>query len=78
MPRSADDNDALKALGRRVRTLRDERGLTQDQLAQLSGLHRTYISHVERGRNASLLNAFKLAQALGLELADLTRGIRVP
>ena len=61
-----------KAFGRNVRKFRGIRGLSQERLAQLSGLHRTYIGAIERGeRNITLLNAQRIASALNLTLAEL-------
>ena len=63
-----------KAFGRNVRKFREIQGLSQERLAQLSGLHRTYIGAVERGeRNITLLNAQRIAFALDLTLAELVR-----
>ena len=60
------------AFGRRLRALRTERGLSQEALADLAGIHRTYVGSVERGeRNVSLDNIGKLADALGVEVAEL-------
>jgi|SRR5471030_2057719 len=48
-----------------MRTLRDEQGLSQEALASLSGVHRTFVSMVERGvRNITIDNVERLAQAL--------------
>lgn len=61
----------LRALGNRFRELRKSAGLSQEQLAFKSGLDRTYISGIERGRrNFSVLNAFVIAEALGVEIGD--------
>jgi CheY-like chemotaxis protein/DNA-binding XRE family transcriptional regulator len=55
-----------------VRRWRNHRGLTQEELAELADLHRTYISDVERGaRNLSLESIDKLARALGISLPIL-------
>jgi transcriptional regulator with XRE-family HTH domain len=58
--------------------VRDERlnlGMSQEDLALASGLHRTYIGSVERGeRNLSLGNAYALADALSLGIGELLTG----
>jgi transcriptional regulator with XRE-family HTH domain len=52
--------------------MRLARGLSQERLAELAGLHRTYISSLERGqRNVSLDNIHALADALAVRPADL-------
>ena len=59
-------------LARRLRFLRFSRGWSQEQLAAASGLHRTYISSVERcQRNPGLDNLERLAQAFGLSVREL-------
>jgi DNA-binding XRE family transcriptional regulator len=55
----------LKRVGTKIRALRSETGLSQEDFAQKVGLDRTYISDVERGeRNVSVLNIFKIAKGL--------------
>lgn len=57
--------EKLKRFGERVRQLRVAAGLSQEQLADRCGLHRTYIGGVERGeRNVGLLNVYAIAAAL--------------
>ncbi len=64
--------DITEQFGRKVRYIRKLKNLSQDQLAELSELHRTYIGSVERGeRNITLLNANKIANALSVSLAEL-------
>ncbi|MGG5742204.1 helix-turn-helix domain-containing protein [Bacillus cereus group sp. IBL03679] len=46
--------------------------MSQEKLAEITGLHRTYISEVERGnRNISLINISKIATALDINVSDL-------
>ncbi len=66
------DRDLLKAFGKRIRSLRTARGLSQEQLAELTGFHRTYIGMVERGeRNISLSNVGVFASAFELSIPEL-------
>ena len=58
--------------GTAVRSLREDRGYSQEQLAERAGLHRNYVGGVERGeRNIALENIVKLAQALSVRTRDL-------
>jgi len=64
--------DPKIVLARNVKRLRTAAGLSQEELAARAGLHRTYISSVERGqRNVSLENIYALASALGSDPRDL-------
>ncbi len=64
--------ESRSILARNLRLLRAELGLSQERVAELSGLHRTYVSSVERAeRNISLDNIQKLARALRVEPVDL-------
>jgi transcriptional regulator with XRE-family HTH domain len=59
-----------------VHALRQERELSQERLAEMAGLHRTYISSVEQGRrNVALVNVRRLARALGVDTADLVHDL---
>lgn len=61
--------------GKLVRKLRDDAGLTQEQLAHSTGLHRAYVSTLELGyRNVTLVIIVKLAKALGVEPKELLAG----
>ncbi len=59
-------------LGRKIRKLRLALGLSQEELASYSGVHRTYIGSVERGeRNISLQNIVAIAKALSVSSSEL-------
>lgn len=59
-----------------LKRLRTSTGLSQDSVADRAGLHRTYISSVERGqRNVTLKNIYALARALGAEPKELLKPI---
>jgi transcriptional regulator with XRE-family HTH domain len=61
-----------RAFAARLRELRRSKGLSQEALAELCGLHRTYVGSVERGeRNISLDNIERLAAALGVAAREL-------
>ncbi len=62
----------LTAIGGAVHKARTDQSLSQEKLAELSGLDRTYISSVERGqRNISILNIVKIAEALSVAPSSL-------
>jgi transcriptional regulator with XRE-family HTH domain len=59
-------------LGNELRRAREEAGLTQEQLAEKAGLHRTYVSLLERGKKSpTLVVLFRLCGALGLRPSTL-------
>ena len=62
----------LLAFGQRVQELRKDRNLSQEQLADLAGVHRTYIGMIERAeKNITLCNIERIAKALKLDIKDL-------
>ncbi|MBC7820703.1 MAG: helix-turn-helix transcriptional regulator [Planctomycetaceae bacterium] len=75
MPSHAESNklsNVFVRFGARLRELRKQQGVSQESLADAAGLHRTYVSSVERGeRNISLENIDRLATALDVALSEL-------
>ena len=68
------ENGLLKWFGANVKRLRKSQGLSQEELAKRSGLHRTYIGSLENGgRNVSLINVERLAKALHVDIESLLR-----
>ena len=67
-----EETDYLKMFDSKVKTLREQLGLSQEKLAAEAGLHRTYIGMVERQeRNPSLTCIYKIAKGLGIDIKDL-------
>jgi transcriptional regulator with XRE-family HTH domain len=70
------EKQVAEAFGKRVRELRLEKGMTQEQLAEAAGLHPTFISNVERGyRVPTIVTLLKLAKGLDVDPADLVAGM---
>ncbi len=69
-------NKYLRKLGRNVRTIRLERGWTQEKLAEAAGIHPVYISYIEQGsRNPSITKILQIARALGCEATEIFQGL---
>jgi transcriptional regulator with XRE-family HTH domain len=66
----------LAAFGRNVARIRNQRGFSQDRLAEEADLDRTYVSGVERGvRNPGIRTVLRIARALGVSVGDLCKGV---
>ncbi len=65
-------DDLIKSLGRRIRELRVQRGWSQEEFADVCGVHRTHMGHLERGeKNVSFSSLAKVAGALSVPISDL-------
>ena len=61
----------LIAFGRKVREIRKAKGLSQEALADLSGIDRSYMGHIERGqKNVTLLKIYQIADALNVSITN--------
>ncbi|EPJ2205696.1 helix-turn-helix domain-containing protein [Campylobacter upsaliensis] len=59
-------------IGNRIREIRQSKGLSQEQLAEIAEVHRTYIGMIERAeKNITLVSLEKIVKALGIEIKDL-------
>ena len=66
--------DMRKLVGRNVKRIRQRKGLTQEQFAEVSGFSQQYISSLERGRrNPTVVTLYELATALGVSHMELVR-----
>jgi transcriptional regulator with XRE-family HTH domain len=69
---SSEERAFLQQVGRKIKDIRSERGLSQEQLSFDADLDRTYIGSVERGeRNISIINLKKIANALNFQISEI-------
>ena len=61
-----------KIIGKRIRTIREEKGYSQEELAEKAGVYRTYVGHVEVGKYMpSAYTLYKFSKALGVKAVEL-------
>lgn len=66
------NNQILVRFGKKLRDLRTEKGMTQEEMAERADFSRSYYTEIETGkRNVSLLNLYRLAKALEIPLSRL-------
>lgn len=71
-PKNPDESETLVLFGKRLSSVRKELGWSQERLALDSGIARSYLSGVERGkRNIALLNIVRIAETLNIPARDL-------
>ncbi|MEM4235188.1 MAG: helix-turn-helix transcriptional regulator [Candidatus Methanomethylicaceae archaeon] len=69
--------DVKVLFGQRLKIIRERKQISQERLAALAGLNRTYISKIERGeRNITLTTMMRLAHALGCNITDLFSNLK--
>ena len=79
MTKRSKANDIRVLFGDALRRHREDQKLTQEDLADRAGIHRTYLSDIERGsRNPSLINIARLAKGLMLTPSELFKGVELP
>lgn len=65
-------DERMIAFGRRVRELRKSKGISQESLAEMAGIDRSYMGNIERGeKNITLKKAYEICDALDIEIQDL-------
>ena len=71
------ETQILRQLAERIKTLREARGWTQEQLAERAAMQRSYLADLELGRrNPSVRTLVKVANAFGIAVAELLEGGR--
>jgi len=79
MSNSLNTDKTTREFGTRIRALRKDLAMSQEELGEVAGLHRTYIGHLERGEvNPSLINILRVAKALKVDPSNLVSGLKVP
>lgn len=69
-------NETLIEVGNRIKEIRAEKNITQEELSKNSGLDRSYVSSIENGKRNSTIKAIdSIAKALGVSLSDIFKGI---
>ena len=77
--KSLNVDKTTREFGSRIRTIRKELAMSQEELGDGAGLHRTYIGHLERGEvNPSLINILRVAKALKVDPSSLVSGLKIP
>jgi len=70
--RNAKDNRYLAQLGENIRKIRNQRGYSQEEFAEIAGFSRSYYTEIETGkRNISVLNLVKIAEALKADWSEI-------
>ena len=75
--RTAKDNQYLKQLGDNIRAIRQTRGYSQEEFAEIAGFSRSYYTEIETGkRNISVLNLIKIIDTLKVDPNNLMRFLK--
>lgn len=75
MSKKSANRSKLVNLGKRIQELRIQNSISQEKLADLAGVHRTYVGMIERGeKNMTIRSVEKIATALGVTLSELFDG----
>lgn len=65
-------DERMIAFGKRVREMRKTKGVSQERLAEMAGIDRSYMGNIERGeKNITLKKAYEICDALDVEIQDL-------
>jgi transcriptional regulator with XRE-family HTH domain len=75
--RNAEDKQRLLKIGDNIRTIRKQRGYSQEEFADIAGFSRSYYTEIETGkRNISVLNLLKIIEALDANVNDIFGNIK--
>jgi transcriptional regulator with XRE-family HTH domain len=72
----SNEQKFLTSFGKRLNTIRKQKNVTQEKLAEMVDVHRTYIGFIEQGkRNPSIGNIHKIAKSLKVDITELFKGL---
>jgi transcriptional regulator with XRE-family HTH domain len=75
MTRKMNDDLLLQSIGRKIKLTREEKGVTQQDLAAMCNFEKSNLSRIEAGRsNCTLKTLNKIAKALGISITELLEG----
>lgn len=75
MSKNQIEQNYLIRLGKHVRKLRVDQSISQEELAEKAGVHRTYVGMIERGeKNITVLSTLKISSALGISISNFFEG----
>ncbi len=67
-------DERMIAFGKRVREVRKDKGISQERLAEMAGIDRSYMGNIERGeKNITLKKAYEVCDALEVDLSELIK-----
>ncbi len=76
LEKNAEKRAFAQYIGKRLRTAREQKGISQEILSEKAGYYRTYVGHIENGRySPSLHTMWRLAHAMGVDLGDFLKGL---
>jgi len=76
LEKSAEKKKFAKYVGKRLREVREKKGISQEQLSEKAGYYRTYVGHIENGQHSpSVHTMWRLAKVLKVDLGDLLKGL---
>jgi len=74
--KSAEKLKFAKHVGKRLRTVREKKGISQEQLSERAGYYRTYVGHIENGKHSpSVHTMWRFAKILKVDLGELLKGL---
>lgn len=76
LQKTAEKQKFAKHIGKRLRSVREKSGLSQEQLSEKAGYYRTYVGHIENGNHSpSVHTMWRLAKVMKVDLGDLLKGL---